>query len=106
MIDKQILELKALTKKATTMQIPPVKATVGEISTPSTSHEEVLAKDRINTVLIPSGSIWLPASMINVQIQVRQHVEVNLAQFPVDQLQMIQQQLAVELRDRELATYK
>ena len=29
-----------------------------------------------------------------------------MAQFPVDQLHMIQQQIAVELRDRELATYK
>ena len=43
--------------------------------------------------------------MIDVQIQVRQPIEVNLAQFPVDQLQMIQQQIAIELRDRELATY-
>ena len=43
--------------------------------------------------------------MIDVQIQVRQPVEVNMAQFPVDQLQMIQQQIATELRDRELATY-
>ena len=88
------------------MQIPPVKDTVGESSTPSTSREEVLAKDRINTVLIPSGSIRLSASMIDVQIQVRQPVKVNLAQFPVDQLQMVQQQIAAELRDRELATYK
>ena len=44
--------------------------------------------------------------MIDVQIQVRHPVKVNLAQFPVDQLQMIQQQVAAELRDRELATYK
>ena len=43
--------------------------------------------------------------MIDVQIQVRQHVEVNLAQFPIDQLQMIQQQIATELKDRELVTY-
>ena len=43
--------------------------------------------------------------MIDVQIQVRQPVEVNLAQFPVDQLQMIKQQIAAELRDRELVTY-
>ena len=65
-IDKQLLELKALTEKTATMQILPVKATIGEISTPSTSHEEVLAKDRINTVLILSRSIRLPASMIDV----------------------------------------
>ena len=44
--------------------------------------------------------------MIDVQIQVRHLVKVNMAQFPVDQLQMIQQQVAAELRDRELATYK
>ena len=43
--------------------------------------------------------------MIDVQIQVRQPVEVNMAQFPIDQLQMIQQQIAAELRDRELVTY-
>ena len=43
--------------------------------------------------------------MIDVQIQVRQPVKVNLPQFHVDQLQMIQQQIATELRDRELATY-
>ena len=44
--------------------------------------------------------------MLDVKVQVRQPVEVNLAQFPIDQLQMIQQQIAAELRDRELATYK
>ena len=65
-----------------------------------------MEKDRINIVLILSGSIRLLASMIDVQIKVRQPIEVNLAQFPVDQLQMVQQQIAVELRDRELATYK
>ena len=43
--------------------------------------------------------------MIDVQIQVRHPVEVNLAQFPIDQLHMIQQQTAAELRDRELMTY-
>ena len=43
--------------------------------------------------------------MIDVHIQVRHPVEVNLAQFPIDQLQMIQQQIATELRDRELVTY-
>ena len=44
--------------------------------------------------------------MIDVQIQVRKPVEVNLTQFPIDQLQMIQQQIAIDLRDRELVTYK
>ena len=44
--------------------------------------------------------------MIDVQIQIRHPIEVNLAQFPIDQLQMIQQQIVAELRDRELATYK
>ena len=43
--------------------------------------------------------------MIDVQIQATQPVKVNLAQFHVDQLQMIQQQIATELRDRELVTY-
>ena len=44
--------------------------------------------------------------MIDVHIQIRQPIEVNLTEFPIDQLQMIQQQLAAELRDRELAMYK
>ena len=44
--------------------------------------------------------------MIDVQIKVRKPVKVNLAQFPIDQLQMVQQQIAAELMDRELATYK
>ena len=43
--------------------------------------------------------------MTDVQIEVRQPVEVNLAQFPIDQLQMIQEQIATELKDRELVTY-
>ena len=94
MIDKQLLELKALTEKTTMMQTHPVKATVGESSTPSTSHKDVVAKDRTNTVLIPPGSIQFPASMIDVQIQVQHPVEVNLAQFPIDQLQMIQPQIS------------
>ena len=105
-IDQRLLELKALTEKTATIQSPPTQVTTGEISTPSTSHEEVLAKDCINTVLIPSGSIRITALMIDVQIKVRQPVEVNLAQFPVDQLQMIQQQIAAELKDREIETYK
>ena len=66
MIDKQLLELKALTEKTAMMQIPPFKATTREISTPSTSREEVFAKDHINTVLIPPGSIRFLASMIDV----------------------------------------
>ena len=66
MIDKQLLELKALTKKTAMMQTQLVKAIVGEISTPLISHEEVFAKDHTNTVLIPPGSIRLPASMIDV----------------------------------------
>ena len=89
-IDKQLLELKALTEKTTTMQILPVKATAGESSQPSISYEEFFAKDHTNTVLIPPGSIWFPTSMIDVQIQVRQPIEVNLAQIPIDQLHMIQ----------------
>ena len=44
--------------------------------------------------------------MMDVQIQIRQPVKVNLAEFSIDQLQMIQQQLSAELRDRELVTYK
>ena len=44
--------------------------------------------------------------MMDVQIQIGQPVKVNLTELPIDQLQMIQQQLSTELRDRELATYK
>ena len=44
--------------------------------------------------------------MMEVQIQIRQPVEVNLTEFHIDQLQMIQQQLSAELRGRELATYE
>ena len=43
---------------------------------------------------------------MDIQIHIRKPVEVNLTEFHVDQLQMIQQQLSAELRDRELATYK
>ena len=65
-IDKQLLELKALTEKTATMQTQLFKATAGEISQPSISHEEVFAEDHTNTVLISSGSIRFPASMIDV----------------------------------------
>ena len=43
---------------------------------------------------------------MDVPIQIRQPAKVNLAEFHIDQLQMIQQQLSAELIDRELATYK
>ena len=39
-------------------------------------------------------------------VQFRQPIKVNLAEFHIDQLQMIQQQLGAELRSRELDTYK
>ena len=105
-IDQQLGELKTLTEKTAIIHTQLIKTPAGEISTQSISHEEILAKDRINTVFIPPGSIRFPASMMDVQIQIRQPVEVKLAKFHVDQLQMIQQQLSAELRDRELATYK
>ena len=81
--------MKAVTENIAIMQTQPVKETAGESSKQSISHEEILVKDRINTVLILPGSIRLPASMIDVQIQVRNLVEVNLSEFPIDQLQMI-----------------
>ena len=43
---------------------------------------------------------------MDAPIQIRKPVEVNLTEFHIDQLQMIQQQLSAELRGRELATYK
>ena len=63
-------------------------------------------KGRLNTILIPLGSIRFPASMTDPPVQFRQPVEVNLADFHIDQLQMIQQQLGAELKSRELETYK
>ena len=56
-IDKQLLELKELTKKNSMMQTQPVEVIAGEISQPSISHEEVFAEDCTNIVLIPSRSI-------------------------------------------------
>ena len=85
-IEKQLLELKEITEKTAMIQVPPVKATVRESSTQSISPEEILAKDHSNTVLIPPGSNRFPASMMDVQIHIRQPVEVNLTGFPVDQL--------------------
>ena len=88
------------------MHTPPVKATTGETSTPQMFRQESLAKDCLNTVLIPPGSIRFPATMKDPPAQFRQPIEVNLAEFHIDQLQMIQQQLGPELRSRELETYK
>ena len=105
-VEKQLLDLKAIIEKTSMIQIPPIKATAGESSTQSISREEMLATDRIHTVLIPPGSIRFPTSMMDVPIQIRQPVKVNLAKFHIDQLQMIQQQLSTELRGRELKTYK
>ena len=56
-IDKQLLELKAITEKTAMIQVSPIKVTAGESSTQSISHKEILAKDHINIVLIPPGSI-------------------------------------------------
>ena len=56
-IDQQLVELKTLTKKTTTIHTQLIKNPAGESSTQSISLEEILAKDRINTVLIPLGSI-------------------------------------------------
>ena len=43
--------------------------------------------------------------MLEVKLQAQQPIEANLAKFPVYQLQLIQQQIAIEIRDRELMTY-
>ena len=88
-IDKQLLELKELTEKTAMVQIQPVKATIVEsLQGPPTSREEVFAKDCTNTVLIPPGIMRFPVSMLDVQIKVIQPIEVNLAQFPIEKLQM------------------
>ena len=88
------------------MHIPSVKATATETSTPSMSHEESLATDCLNTVLILPGSIRFPVTMKDPPIQLGQSIEVNLVEFHIDQLYMIQQQLIGELKGRELTTYK
>ena len=56
-VEKQLLDLKLITKNIVMIQIPPVKATAGESSTQPISREETLAADRINTIMIPPGSI-------------------------------------------------
>ena len=68
MVEKQCLDLKAITKKTAMIQVPPVKATAGERSTQSISREEILATDRINIVLIPPGSIRFLVSMMDAPI--------------------------------------
>ena len=66
-IDKQLEELKALTERTAAMQIQPAKAAGVESSMmPSTSRSEALSKDRINTVLLPLGSLRFPVSMLEV----------------------------------------
>ena len=105
-VEKQLLDLKTFTEKTAMLHTPSVKATVGETSTQSVSREESLATDRLNTVLIPPRSIRFPATMKDPPVQLGQSTEVNLAEFHIDQLYMIQQQLTAELKERELATYK
>ena len=56
-VEKHLLELKAITEKTTRIQVQPEKVTAAGSSTQTISHEEILAKDRLNTVLIPPGSI-------------------------------------------------
>ena len=65
-----------------------------------------MAKDRLNIVLIPPGSIRLSATTADPPVQFKQPLEVNLAEVHIDQLHRIQQQLSAELRSRELATYQ
>ena len=53
-VEKQLLDLKIIIENTSMRYIPPVKETAGEPSTSSMSREEILEKDRLNTVLIPS----------------------------------------------------
>ena len=62
-VEKQQQDLKVITEKTSAVHIPSPKATAKEAATSSISREEGLAKDRLNTVLIPPGSIRLPAMM-------------------------------------------
>ena len=88
-IDQQLGELKTLTEKTTIIHTQLSKVPAGESLKQSISRDEILAKGRLNTVLIPPGSIRFPASMTDPPVQFRQPVEVNLADFHIDQLQMI-----------------
>ena len=56
-VEKQLLDLKLITEKTARIQVPPKKATAAGSSTQTICREELLSKDRINTVLIPPGSI-------------------------------------------------
>ena len=105
-IEQQLGELKTITEKTAIIHTQLSKRPTAESSSQAISHEEILAKGHLNTVLIPPGSIRFPASMTNPPVQFRKPVEVNLTDFHIDQLQMIQQQLIAELRGRELATYE
>ena len=42
---------------------------------------------------------------MDAHMKTQKPVEANLVKLPVDQLQMIQQQIGIELWDRELTTY-
>ena len=56
-VEKQLLDLRMITEKTAMRYIPPDKTNTGETSAPPMSREESLATDRLNTVLIPPGSI-------------------------------------------------
>ena len=100
------MDIRTITEKAATIHTPPVKVPTGETSASTVPREESLAKDHLNIVLIPPGSIRLSATTTDPPVQFKQPLEVNLAEVHVDQLHRIQQQLSAELRSRELATYQ
>ena len=88
----------AITEKTALMQLQPVRSIGGESGPgPSTSREETFTMGRRTTVKIQPGSIRFPVSMVNVQVQVVNPLEVNLAKFPVELLQEIQHQVGGEL---------
>src|SRR5271154_5672081 len=97
-LGKQLKELKELTKKTALMQLQPSRAEEGGASgsTPATPREEVITRGRTNTVKIPPSCINFPVSMLSMQIQVVSPLEANLAQFPLDLLQEIHQQVGAE----------
>ena len=105
-VEKQQQDLKALQEKTAAVRIPPANATARDASTSSIAREDGLGKERLNTVLIPPGSIRFPVTMKDPPAQFDQPIEVNLVEFHTEQLQMIEQQISAELRSRELMTYK
>ena len=103
-IDKQLVEIKAITEKTASIQLQPVSGEARQ-SAPGPSREEDLSKGCTNIVRILPGSIRFPVSFLGMQGQIVHPLDVNLPEVPVDQLREIFQQIGTELKEREMETY-